>query len=523
MNFRPYMALILCWLLLGAFLRVQQLPGQWLADDEWHAIHVLQATQGYGALLGYVGVADVSTPLVLYFRLWAEGAGLDEVRMRLPSVLSGLFLLVMAAPAAWRRYGATTACIFTGLLALSPMLIYYSRSSRPYAIALLLAWVALAAAIRWRAAPHALSALTYLSCATIASWMHSSVLPFVGAPLVWIAIEQWRSRSPAAGGTLLLGLLTLVPVAALTLWPMWRNRSVLAERMGGDLPTIETLAGVAHMWTSAAYVPVVAIWLGLAAIGAWQLIRARDEWLLFGAVGLAATLLSVLMLQPSWVHFPLTAARYHLAGLPLLLLCIACGATWLSSRWRFAGMALAALPLLALAGGSTLELVERPNQFSQHSWYQFDVRPSSLIRRELGPIPQSPFWKSLAAYPPKSLTLVVAGHQFESFTVNDVRWQRIHKQRVLAGQRNGLCGNPPYLGEGNRSRGVQLRNAVDLADDGQLRAARADYIVFNLTIWQQYQQETLDLQRCIDSIEKRYGPPVWQDADVVAFKLSGES
>lgn len=519
MNTRPFLLLVVVWLAIGSYLRLQQLPSQWLADDEWHALHVLQSTEGYAALFSYVGVADVSTPLMLYFRAWMDGAGLDETRMRLPSLIAGIALLALGASLAWRRYGPLAATVSTGLLSLSPLLIYYSRNSRPYALALLLAWAALLLCIRWRRSPTLLVGIAYLLCASLASWLHSSVLPFVGAPLVWIFLAQWRARSTETRRTLFLGLATLAPIAALSLWPMWQRRDVLAQRMGEDLPSLDTLIGVSHLWTGTQYAPLVALWLALAAYGAWQLAKARDEVVFFAALGTAAITLSVLIMEPAWVQKPITAARYHLAALPLLLLCVARGATDLASFAPRLAPGVIVLPLFALVGANTLELTERPNQFSEHSWYQFDYRRSNIMRTELEPLPISPFWKTLAERPAKSLTLAVAGHHFESFTINDVRWQRIHRQRVLSGQRDGLCGKPPYFGEGQRERGVHLRNAVNLASEAELRAARVDYIVFNLTIWQNYQHETLDLPRCIERIEERYGPPVWRDADVVVFEL----
>jgi hypothetical protein len=78
------------------------------------------------------------------------------------------------------------------------------------------------------------------------------------------------------------------------------------------------------------------------------------------------------------------------------------------------------------------------------------------------------------------------------------------------------------LGEGDRSSGVRLRNAVDLADLSELLAARVSYIAFNLTIWQDYAREQLDLETCIDRIAARHGPPVHRDADLVVFAVESQ-
>ena len=63
--------------------------------------------------------------------------------MRWPMMLAGIATLV-ALPLYARRYlGAGTALFFSVLLAISPMLVFYSRMARPYALTLLLSLVAL--------------------------------------------------------------------------------------------------------------------------------------------------------------------------------------------------------------------------------------------------------------------------------------------------------------------------------------------------------------------------------------------
>src|SRR5690349_16198206 len=128
----------------GIYLRATQLPMQILLDDEWHAIHELLHSDAKGILTSF-GVADYSIPLTLYYRFLALHGGLSEWAMHLPLLLAGIALLA-AAPLLLRRE-TTPAVIATWvtLLAISPLLVYLSRTARPYALTSLLAFVAVIA------------------------------------------------------------------------------------------------------------------------------------------------------------------------------------------------------------------------------------------------------------------------------------------------------------------------------------------------------------------------------------------
>src|SRR5271169_5165996 len=176
--------------LIGAYLRLDQILSQVLIDDEWHAVHeVLQRTPA--AMLVDFGWADYSIPLGILDWYEARWFGLSEIVLRAPMLACGLATLVVLPLYVARRVGRATAAVFAVLLAISPLLVIYSRMARPYAITLLLGWIAHGAFARYYASArgHAPAGFVYAVTAALASWLHPIAGPFVLAPLLWGAVQ----------------------------------------------------------------------------------------------------------------------------------------------------------------------------------------------------------------------------------------------------------------------------------------------------------------------------------------------
>ena len=125
------------------YLRLWQLPQQLLADDEWHAVNKLLLAEGYKEIFTSYGLADHCIPLTLLYSWLANQGWLTEWNMRLPLLVAGLGLVVVF-PLLLRRWLQGVECwLFAALLAVSPLLIYFSRTARPYALSTLLAAIAL--------------------------------------------------------------------------------------------------------------------------------------------------------------------------------------------------------------------------------------------------------------------------------------------------------------------------------------------------------------------------------------------
>jgi hypothetical protein len=520
----------------GAALRLDQFTSQVLIDDEWHAVHqILQRSPG--ALFLDFGFSDYSIPLGIYDWTLAHWFGLTDTAMRLPMLLCGLATIALFPLFAARRLGLPVAALYAVLLAMSPLLVLYSRMARPYAITLLLAWIAHAAFHRHLQATNGRwsACITYGVAASFAAWLHPIVVPFVLAPFLW-ASWHWRTLPPLMRRDYLIRLLQLaiptgIAMTALLLPPLVANPVSMSLKSGVDLLDAGTLVGVWFAWLGTPSALVVALCIALAACGArdvWQrLPEART-----GVVGILLTLLALVVTRPMWSFMPLSVARYLLPFLPLLLLAIAAGtiriahriATPASPPKRMAGFAVALLPCIALASQSPLpEMLRQTNAQTLHLAYHFEFRPErNPLLPHLAAIPLSPFWAGLAALPRDSMRIAVAPFYFESYDWDAPRWERLGGQTVVPGYLTGLCMDQRW-GEVPPDPRYRFHNAVHLAEGAQLARRGIGYVVWQKPYMRSRNGEPQpiggDTAWCERLMFETFGRPEYEDDTLIAFRI----
>ncbi len=517
---------------IGAYLRFDQFSIQVLADDEWHALMRVIEGRPDGFLLSF-GFSDHSIPLALLYWFEASWFGLSELSMRWPMLLAGLLILTLFPLRVSRTLGWRVALVFALLLAISPLLINYSRQARPYGLTLLLGYVAHWSFLRYRTGGNGQirTGLVYAVSAGLAGWLHLVSLPFVLAPLIpagLSALLNWK----ADGGRAFRHIFGLALPTALLLMlligpPLLVDPGALLAKSGSDLPQWDTLAGVWHTWLGTPSVGAVLICLGLAVVGIPQLRRAEP---LAGSIlfGIALTLAMLMVTQPAWVHSPLAFGRYLLPAQPLLLLSVAVGAARLveliRQRWGTGAMSPALLlPALVLVAYTPLtETLSRPNSSTLHSYFQADYRRDRHGAREIvaARTPLSHWWAKLRQYPPASLVIAAAPYYFFSPRWDAPRWESVGGQRVIPGFLTGLCVDRRD-GETPIDRRFSLHNAVHLADDNEMRAKGVDLIVFQKPYVDMGQpgsepfgQETA---HCLNALRSRFGTPQYEDELIAVF------
>jgi len=526
--------------LIGTYLRLDQFLSQVLIDDEWHAVHqVLQRTPA--AMFVDFGWADYSIPLGILDWYEARWFGLSETVLRAPMLVCGLATLVVLPLYVAPRVGRATAAVFALLLAISPLLVIYSRMARPYAITLLLGWTAHGAFVRYQASSHGQvrAGMAYASATSLAVWLHPIVGPFVLAPLVWgasqlrhVARDERRQRLLRL---LWIALPTCLAIAALVLPPVFMHPESLLGKSGVDAPNAGTLVGVWYAWLGTGSTGALAICLLLAGYGTAGLWRALPE-ARTGVLGIALTLLGVMVTRPAWSFNTATLARYLLPFLPLLLLAVAAGATRLARRVaapptrarRVLAAGAALLPCAALAFESPLApMLRYPSTQTNGLVFYMDFRPAkNLFLPYTEAIPLSPFWQSLAGEPAGSQRIAAAPFYFESYNWDAARWERLSHQRVLPGYLTGLCVDQRG-GEVPQSPLFDFRNAVHLADEQALAQRNIDYVV-----WQKPYVQTSkgkpepigdDTARCEAALRAKFGQPAFEDPYLIAFHLSRQA
>jgi len=513
----------------GTFLRCWQLGSQILLDDEWHAIQKLLYS-GYSDIATHFGTNDYSIPLTLYFRFLFDHGGLDEWGMRWPMLASGIALIGIA-PWLLRKYAsAATTALWSGLLAISPLMVYHSRTARPYAITTLLVFVAIIAFIEWWRRHERRWAALYVFATFLAGWLHMISLPFTLLPFAYFGVAALARGRAGVGDfarLLLLGIVAVLAIAIVLLPPLLTDAASLAGKSGHGVISVATIyqsfllaLGISSPWLLAAL-------LALALCGAWSFWRRDAEFtgcLLMVVAGAAA---AVLVSRPAWVQHPGVLARYLQPSLPFVLLFVAEGGACLL---RFlppparAPVGLSAIAALFMAGPIP-GYAYFPNQFMGHAYFQYAYAQADNPFRTVlpaGPIPD--FYRRLAAFPPDSLTLVEAPWSIRSDQDPQVLYQAVHRQRILIGMVAPECGAPTY-GQYAENPGMRLHNFVHLSALPRGSTASADFLVVHLRAWPHPLPAMFwpDMANCLPQIETRMGAPVYKDADIEVFALSDKA
>ncbi|MGH8712969.1 MAG: hypothetical protein ACREYB_03060 [Casimicrobiaceae bacterium] len=527
-------ALGCCWLLAGVWLRYYQLDLQILVEDEWHAIHkILQS--GFAGIFTSFGRSDYSIPLALYDRLLMEHGGLTEWTMRMPMFIAGTALLAAAPLLVRRGADGWTRALWVGLLAVSPLLVYFSKIARPYSITVLAAFVAVIAVRRWWRGDGAGWAVAYLAGTWAAAWLHPVTLGFTLLPLAYFGAAAMRAALQGDRHPLLrLAAIAaaLIALLAATLGPpLYHDWDAMAGKVGEHAMSAASVYRTGLMLAGTGSPAVLAALAALTGYGAIVLWRRDRELLRFFALPILGYWLLLAASRATWIEHPLVQARYLLVVLPFLLFATATGAVAAAraAPWRLAApVAVAALPLALLALGPLPRSFYYPNQFLGHERFQYDYDEAKNPYVTLAPKQKMPaFYDELARLPPASVTLIEAPWSLESQFNPLPFYQQRHRQRIKIGMVTGVCGERSFGEYPESARGLRMRHLVHLS--ALLRGKRygADYLVVHRTPWTiapgVLPTQWPDVERCLPKISARFGTPVFSDDQIVVFALSSKA
>jgi hypothetical protein len=425
--------------------------------------------------------------------------------------------------------------IFSALLSISPLLIIYSRTARPYSLTLFLSMIALAAFHRlvvaermpWR------SGLGYLICSVLSVWLHLITLPLVVAPFIVVGLPAlFAGNWSRIGRISLLALFTATGLFALLLPALIGHPEALGSKLGIQSPEWGTVYGALHTWLGTSSSLLMLAGLALSAIGAgrlWHRLPIMPSLI----TGLGLTVAVILLTRPAWVNIPLTLARYLLPVAPLLLLAISLGISQLSemltSKWgdrgKWAGRAALGFGLLVTAHYSPLHsILANPNSNSTHAVFQVDFRADhNPVFQYQKNFPLSRFWRQLASFPPDSLKIVTSPFYFESFNWDAPRWERISRQRVMPGYLTGFCLKHRW-GEVPDGDGFRFQNVGYPGNPQDLQGRRVDLLVFQKPLKMMIEGVELELgietRDCEKAHRELYSEPVYEDEYLLVFPLS---
>ena len=518
-------------LLVAIYLRVAQLGDQVLLDDEWHAIHKLLHADARD-IATHFGLADYSIPLTLYYRMLYLSVGLDEFGMHLPMLLAGI-ALVGLGPWLMRRHASVgTLASWSALMAISPFMIYHSRTARPYAVTTLLVFVALIAFREWWLRRQPRWAAAYLACTLLAGWLHLITLPFTLLPFIFFGIAalvrlRAADRQPAwraIARLCALGAITASLLAALLLPPFLNDWGALAGKAGSGSVSLDTLYRSLLLGFGVSdAVPLITL-VVLATLGVatwWRRDAGFVGYIGFVVLGTGAAIAAS---HAAWLQHPGTYARYMQPALPFLLLFAAEGLAALAARLGHAAQATFAMlvPAALLMIGPIPGYWYAPNQFMLHPYFQFDYDAAHNLYRTLlpdGPVPD--FYRRLAPRPPRSLTLIEAPWSLETDHDPQPLYQRVHRQYVKIGLVTPLCGVRDY-GEYPPDAGMRLRQFTHLS--ALLQGEQSgDLLVMHFEPWPAgapAPPQWPDMAQCVALTEQALGAPLYRDAQIAVFGIS---
>ncbi len=134
--------ILLAILFLGLFLRIYDLSGESIWFDEGYSIWVAKLTLVQTAV--DATTQDMTPPLYyMILNLWVRLFGDSEFSVRFPSVIFGLFAILMIYKLASLMFNKEVGIISSFLLSISQFHIHYSQEARCYTLMALLALVSM--------------------------------------------------------------------------------------------------------------------------------------------------------------------------------------------------------------------------------------------------------------------------------------------------------------------------------------------------------------------------------------------
>lgn len=524
----------LLWLLpplaAGALFRLLNLYDQVLGGDELHAVRVT-LLRPFAEILFTYQRSDHCLPLSAFYRLLSEGGvTMTELVFRLPVLVSGLIILLAAPLLVSRFVGRRAALVFSWLLALSPVMIYYSRIVRSYSPMVLLVFCALLFFYSWWRGSGWWCGLLYALFSALALYFHLGAGPIIVAPYVFAVGEMLVDRKfhgregPGLAHVFVIGAVQVAAVAVF-LVPAWSSLQgvVSAKRMEQKF-SFSVLGEVLRLQSGSVWLFLTLLFWCAALVGLVLLLRKRPRFGLYTLVIIITHLVGLISLSPYGLKMVHVMNRYLIPVLPFVLLYVAVGLSrlrpWPGRQGVWWGSAVTAVLLILLVlGGPLVNADLLKSSFVHHNDYIRFVSPVDALdsgdvsdfyhRLGRGEIPGGP----LVEYP-----WTTVWHQSQALYL----YQRVHGQSVMVGAMDDLLYDPR----------LRFRNMPAMNADAIL-ASRARYLV----IHRDWVREELLIKsdrwikrELANALKRRgremaarmgrsWGPPIYGDQRIVVWDL----
>ena len=177
-------AFLLRWPQINESLWLDELHTAWCVSGNWGEIHQR---------------AQIGNHSPLYFflpRLTTQCLGLNEIALRLPSLIAGLLLVAVGGLLVWRWTESSAAAFLCAMLiAVDPVCIFYSQEARPYAWLQLCALCHLAVVAELSRSSSLRLRVAFILGALTLIYLHYTAALFVFAEAVFLVGVAYSRRS----------------------------------------------------------------------------------------------------------------------------------------------------------------------------------------------------------------------------------------------------------------------------------------------------------------------------------------
>jgi len=507
----------------GTAIRLIHLSYQIIGGDEMHTVRVALQQPLEWILTHYV-TTDNCIPLTAFYRVQMDlGIRFTEMTFRLPILVLGIVFLIIAPLVLKDKIGKRPAFFLSWLIAIAPLLVFYSRMVRPYMASVFLSFAAVMCFFGWLSSRKLPTGIAYAVLSALAIYFHLTTAPFVLAPLAYFLLEkgirkererrEFISFFVIAGLTAGIILLFLVP-ALPSLIPF------ITEKTMESSFSLKTAGGFFHFFAGTPHRLLTAIFWIVAIGGFVKLVLKRSRFALYSLFVSAIQLAALLIVSPYGSLSPLIFSRYALPLLPFVLAWVALGLAdpwWKGQRktgaWIQAGAAIVFITGLVLTGPLCTPQFYS-SSFAHHTRHlNFHESPAFMHGKDI-----PAFYEQLKGMPEGALIEYPWGWVWLRSNVLSVYQNRHRRDLIVSGVR--------FLSSDER---IKFRNHVPMSPESFL-SCRARYLIVHLDLFRE--EETVispqfkvplfsdkslrDRMRKMGTdmarqLRKLWGPPIYRD------------
>lgn len=478
--------LTLALLLLGAFLRLYQISGQILGDDEWHAIRYA-IHRDFSYIFTHFSQADNCIPMTLYYKALIETIGLSELGVHSLQIISGLASLILFPLLIRGFFKTRETLIFLYLLAIAPFLIYYCRFGRPYMIVTLLCFIGVFSFYHWITKKKTRYAIIYVFACILVPYFNMSATAAVTGPLIFCFLARLLGkRTPPKLFT--LSFISLLILLGIALWfvPAFDSFEKISEKIDRGFVNVKTLVNAQLLFCGTRHYFIMGLLTGFGVLGMVVCI-IRNRFL--GLYLLFVLLIQyglVCLTRPASNQHPHIFGRYMISILPLWLVFMAIGlnsaAVLFEKKIKVVNLVLALFLILLFWTGPLPNIYRMVNNLSNHGDYQYrydgmDFDPHMDLK---GKIPE--FYAQLREMD-DDVSIIETPSLVQWPVIFYHVYQRVHHKRMFMGHnQNAYLSSTKSLIHTN----ARFFNLINIDNPAAIEESGADFIIIHKNLLDEF-------------------------------------